>query len=292
MAQALFEKGPPRGISGVGVGLRIPHMGEVLSRLPKIPWFEVLADNHLVRSGPLVAGLEEIRAEYPLSLHCVGMSLAGTDPLELDYLTRVRDLADRLEVDLVSDHLCFTRFGLHEFHDLLPVPYTKEALAHVSRRITQAQEILGRRLLVENASAYLAYQDSEMSEGDFLADLARRSGCSLLVDVNNAYVNETNLGTDARSFFTSLPPDAVAQAHLAGFDDRGGYLLDAHNNPVSDPVWSLYRSFLKRFSDVPTLVEWDNDLPDLDTLIAEATTAEAIRQDVRAEMTERPRGAA
>lgn len=266
------------GISGVGIGLRLPHLDRVLAEKPEIPWLEVLADNHLVAGGPLIRKLEKLREDYPLTLHCVGMSLGGTDPLDLDYLTTIRSLADRLDVTVVSDHLCFTRADGHAFPDLLPLPYTEEALAHVADRVTEVQARLGRRILVENVSAYLAYRDSTIPEGEFLDALAEQADCGLLVDVNNAYVNEINLGTPVEEFLAALPPHRIGQAHLAGYEDRGDFLLDAHSRPVSDAVWMHFEAFCKRFPGVPTLIEWDNDLPELAVLCEEALKAQSLWQ--------------
>ena len=276
-----LEQGRPRGISGAGVGLRLPHLDRILAELPDIPWLEVLADNHLVDGGPLLHSLEQLRADYPMTLHCVGMSIAGTEPLDEDYLGAIRQLADRLDIELVSDHLCFTRHAGHAFPDLLPIPYTEEALAHVARRVSLIQERLGRRLLVENVSAYIGYRDTTIAEGEFLAALAEAADCALLVDVNNAYVNEANLGTGATDLLAALAPQRVAQAHLAGFEDRGDFLLDAHNHPVSDDVWDLFGIFCRLFPGTPTLIEWDTALPDLEVLLREREQAERVMTETR-----------
>jgi uncharacterized protein (UPF0276 family) len=261
------------------VGLRLPHLEQILEQRPEVPWFELLADNHLDNPHALPK-LERLRADYPLTLHCVGMSLGGTDPLDQDYLARVKGLADHLDIALVSDHLCFTRHGGTDFHDLLPVPYTEEVLTHVGDRIRRAQDVMGRRLLIENASAYLSYRDSVIPEGEFLAALIEQTGCGLLVDVNNAYVNEVNLGSSVSAFFDALPAAQVLQAHLAGYDDRGDYLLDAHNSPVTHPVWEHFADFVERFHGVPTLIEWDNDLPPLSELLAEAAKARSLMEQI------------
>jgi uncharacterized protein (UPF0276 family) len=271
-----FRQGSPRGISGAGIGLRLPHIDRILTELPEVPWLEVLADNHLVAGGPLLHGLEQLRADYPLTLHCIGMSPGGTDPLDEGYLRSVRKLADHLDIDVVSDHLCFTRHNGESFPDLLPLPYTEEALTHVTRRVSRIQERLGRRLLVENVSAYLGYRHSTIPEGEFLAELAQRADCLLLVDVNNAWVNAVNLGAPVGEFLAALPTERVAQAHLAGFEDRGDYLLDAHNSEVSEAVWEWYRVFVRMFPGIPVLIEWDNDLPPLETLLNERRKAAAV----------------
>jgi uncharacterized protein (UPF0276 family) len=278
MAERL-ARGRPRGISGIGVGLRLPHLDRILVEVPEVPWLEVLADNHLVDGGPLLHKLDRVRADYPMTLHCVGMSLGGTEPLDEDYLQAVKKLADRLAVEMVSDHLCFTRHRAHAFPDLLPLPYTEEALGQVAGRVGRVQEILGRRILVENVSAYLDCPHSVMAEGEFLAALTAAADCNLLVDVNNAYVNQVNLGTPAGDLLAALPPERVAQAHLAGFDDRGDFLLDAHNHPVADAVWDLFTRFCRLFPETPTLIEWDNDLPELEVLLGERETADRLMRN-------------
>lgn len=267
-------------IAGVGVGLRGPHLPWIAEHRPEVPWFEALADNHLRPAGLQWRQLELVRRDYPLTLHCVGMPLGGTDPLDRDYLARLRVLIERFEPAWVSDHVSFSSVDGRHFHDLLPLPFTEEALGHLSWRIEQVQEMLGRPILVENPSAYLRFAESTLPEAEFLNALCRRSGCGLLVDVNNAYVNQFNHGESARDFLARLDPQFVRQAHLAGFDDRGDYLLDAHNHPVSEPVWGLFAEFSRLFPGVPTLIEWDNDLPEFPVLMSEQQRAvRVIEQD-------------
>jgi uncharacterized protein (UPF0276 family) len=263
-------------ISGAGIGLRTCHIDQVLRDLPDVPWFELLADNHLAAGGLVRAQVEAVRAHYPLALHCVDMNLAGADPLDLGYLRRVRDLRDRCGATWVSDHLCFTAVDGRNYHDLLPIPYTEEALTHVARRILMIQDFLGERLLVENVSSYLRFAESPLTEAQFLGALAREADCLLLLDVNNLYVNQVNHGDDLDTCLDALPLDRVMEIHLGGYEPKDGYLLDAHNNPVSEPVWRLYERVAGLLPDVPTLIEWDNDIPAFSVLLSEAERASRI----------------
>jgi uncharacterized protein (UPF0276 family) len=205
------------------------------------------------------------------------MSLGGTDPLDIEYLRSIKRLVRDYEPVQVSDHLCFSSHASHQYHDLLPLPYTEEALRHVEGRIRQVQDFLGMRILVENVSSYLTYGHSSLGEAEFLAALTEMSDCNLLLDVNNAYVNEVNHGDPARNFLQHLPLDRIREIHLAGYEDKGDYLIDAHNNPVADPVWALYRDTIQQLPEAPVLIEWDNDIPSLETLFGEAARAERIR---------------
>jgi uncharacterized protein (UPF0276 family) len=241
-----------------------------------VPWFELLADNHLATGGQVPAQVEALRANYPIALHCVAMNLAGTDPLDLDYLGRIRGLRDRCEAVWVSDHLCFTAVDGRSYHDLLPIPYTDEALRQVAGRVMQVQDLLGERLLVENVSSYLRFSESAISEAQFLDALVRQTDCLLLLDVNNLYVNHVNHGDELDGYLDALPRDQVREIHLGGFEPRDGYLLDAHNHPVSEPVWMLYERVAGLLPGVPSLIEWDNDIPDFTVLQAEAARAARI----------------
>lgn len=263
-------------IAGTGIGLRAQHIRHFLSGQPDVPWLELLTDNALSSGGLLPAQLRAIREHYPMTLHGVGMNLGSLAPLDWDYIGRVRQLADELEVSWISEHICFTAFGNYHSHDLLPLPNTEEALQHLVQRIEQVQDFLGRRLLMENASRYISYRDSTMSDGEFIRAMAEQSDCLLLLDVNNAYVNQINHGADALTLFHQIPLDRVAEVHLAGYQDKQSYLLDAHNGPVADPVWQLYRQLLALKPDIPTLIEWDNALPPLAELLQEAERARQI----------------
>ena len=246
-----------------GIGLRAPHVSEVLATRPDVRWFEVHSENYFVEGGPALAALARIRADYPLSLHGVGMSLGSADPLDRTHLGKLRRLIDRFEPALVSEHLCWSGIDGRHLNDLLPLPYTEEALAHVCTRVAEVQEALGRELLVENVSSYLAFADATIPEWEFVAAVARRTGCKLLLDVNNIYVNAVNHGFDA-------------EIHLAGFDASGPYLIDTHGAPVAAAVWALYTRAIERVGPRPTLIEWDTDIPAFSVLECEAATAQAI----------------
>ena len=269
-------KSSPALLAGAGIGLRAPHVRQVLSERPAVPWLEVHSENYYVDGGPALAALTRIRADYPLSLHGVGMSLGGADPLDRAHLAKLARLIERTEPALVSEHLCWSGIGGRVLNDLLPLPYTDEALAHVCARVAELQDYLGREILVENVSTYLAFADATIPEWEFVAAVARRTGCKLLCDVNNIYVNAMNHGFDADAYLAALPREAIAEIHLAGFDASGPCLIDTHGAPVAPDVWALYRRAIARFGPVPTLIEWDTDIPPLATLLAEAATAQTI----------------
>ncbi len=263
-------------IAGAGIGLRTCHIEQVLSELPEVPWFELLADNHLATGGLVPAQVDAICAHYPLTLHCVGMNLAGPDPLDLGYLKQVRDLYRRTDAGWVSDHLCFTAVDRRHYHDLLPFPYTDEALRHITARVLEIQDCLGAPLVVENVSSYLRFAASSDGEAEFLTALSKETGCELLLDVNNLYVNHINHGDAIDAYLAALSLERVREIHLAGYEQKDGYLLDAHNNRVSPAVWDLYAQVARILPRVPSLIEWDNDIPDFEVLLAEAEHATAI----------------
>jgi uncharacterized protein (UPF0276 family) len=262
-----------------GIGLRAAHYREVLESRPAVGWLEVHSENYFGEGGAPLHYLERIRAHYPLSLHGVGMSLGSTDPLDLAHLAKLKALIARFEPGLVSDHLSWSSVGGRHFNDLLPLPYTEQALAHVARRVLQVQEFLGRRLLLENPSSYLQHAESAIPEWEFLAELARRTGCGILLDVNNVYVSARNHRLDAWRFIDSLPARHVAEIHLAGFTARDGILIDTHSRPVAAEVWALFARAVRRFGPRPALIEWDADLPPLAMLAAEAGHAQALLEE-------------
>ena len=255
-----------------GIGLRAPHYREVLQDLPKLGWVEVHNENFFGGGAPLHT-LLKVREHYPVSLHGVGMGLASTTPLSNDHLMALHRLCDAVQPAAISEHLCWNAATGMVINDLLPFPYTSEALGHVARRVEQVQEKLGRQLLVENLSNYLTFAHSEMTEGEFLAELTRRTGCGILFDVENLYVNVRNLGVDADAFIKAIPAEAVKEYHLAGFSERDGCLVDTHNHPVLSEVWELFESVLRHIGPRPTLIEWDSDIPALPVLMAEAAKA-------------------
>jgi uncharacterized protein len=265
--------------SGAGIGLRAPHIGELLATRPAVPWLEVHPENYM-SGGPALVLLETVRREYPVSLHGVGLSLGTAGDLDARHLGRLRSLVDRLEPCLVSEHLSWSTAGGTYLNHLLPLPYTDETLRVVADHIDEAQNALGRRILIENPSSYLRFRHSSMAEPHFLAELARRTGCGLLCDVNNIYVSAWNVGLDAGSYLDALPVPAIGEIHLAGHaaNDADGrtILIDDHGSPVTAPVWKLYQRALERFGSVPTLIEWDTDIPELSVLLGEASVADRL----------------
>ena len=267
-----------------GVGLRTVHYQEMLKTLPTLSFLEVHSENYFGAGGQPLAYLERFRSEYLLSLHGVGLSLGSCDALNVQHLAKLKRLIKRFEPSLVSEHLCWVGVGGHYLNDLLPLPYTEEALTHVASRVLQAQEYLGRQILVENVSSYVQYKHSTIPEWEFIAELARRSGCALLLDVNNIYVNAVNHGFDAEDYLRAIPAASVQEIHLAGFErleeqDGALCLIDTHGNAVSAEVWRLYARAIAHCGAVPTLIEWDTDIPPLATLLAEADKANAVLKD-------------
>jgi uncharacterized protein (UPF0276 family) len=256
--------------------LRTPHVRQVLAERPPVPWFEIHSENYFADGGPALAALERIRADYPLSLHGVGMSLGSTDPLDRTHIAKLARLIARVEPALVSEHLCWSGVGGRHLNDLLPLPYTDEALAHVTARVTELQETLGRTLLVENVSSYVGFAQATIPEWEFVAAVARQTGCKLLLDVNNIYVNAVNHGFDPEAYLAAIPCDAVAEIHLAGFDATGSFLIDTHGARVAPAVWALYERASARFGPCPTLIEWDLDIPAFAVLQDEAAIAQSI----------------
>ncbi len=275
--------GPPAGgrpaCLGHGVGLRRDHFERVLSGPTRIDWFEAISENFMVPGGRPLDVLTRVRERYPVVLHGVSMSIGSTDPLDDEYLGRLSDLARRFEPAWVSDHLCWSSVGGRHAHDLLPLPYAEEALANVVERVGRVQERLGRPIALENVSSYVAYRRSAMPEWEFLAEVARRAGCGILLDINNIYVSSRNHGFDPRAYLEGIPAERVWQFHLAGHADKGAFLLDTHDHPVADPVWDLYREAVRRCGAVSTLVEWDDRIPPFERLEAESERARAIHDE-------------
>ncbi len=265
--------GPTWPHLGHGAGLRAEHYGDVLAGAPGIDWFEAISENYMDSGGRPLHVLESVRRDYPIALHGVCLSIGSTDPLDEDYLRRLRTLADRIEPALVTDHLCWCGVDGQVFYDLLPLPYTEEALHHVAERVHRVQEALGRQILLENPSTYIAFDRSTKLEAEFLAALAEAADCGILLDVNNIYVSGRNLDFDPIAYLDAIPPHRVGQMHLAGFTDMGTYLFDTHSAPVHEDVWALYRHARERFPGVSTLVEWDADIPPFERLVAEVDRA-------------------
>jgi uncharacterized protein (UPF0276 family) len=266
-------------LAGAGIGLRSAHHEALLRERPRVGWIEVHTENYFHDGGPHALELERAREAYPLSLHGVGMGLGSVDPLDRMHVARVKRAIERFAPSLVSEHACWTSHGGEHFNDLLPLPYTEEAALHLAGRITQVQDMLGRQILIENLSCYLSFHSSRLTEWEFLTAVVERSGCGLLLDVNNAYVNSVNVGLDATALINGLPAGAVQEIHLAGHArrvvDGREILLDDHGSQVPESVWTLYELALRRHGPVPTLIEWDTNLPELSVLVAEADRAQA-----------------
>jgi len=264
---------------GFGVGLRTKHYGYVLDAQPPVDWFEVIAENFMVRGGRPLHVLERVRERYPIVLHGVSLSIGSTDPLDDDYLRELKALADRFQPAWISDHLCWTSVGGHNLHDLLPLPYTEEALTHVIERVGRVQDRLGRPLVLENVSSYLTYCESAMTEWEFLAAVADGADCGLLLDVNNIFVSAFNHGFAAADYLRGIPANRVVQFHLAGHSDHGRYLLDTHDHPIREEVWQLYAAAVRSLGRTSTLIEWDDHIPEFPVLHAEALQAQRIARE-------------
>jgi uncharacterized protein (UPF0276 family) len=268
---------------GFGLGLRKEHYESVLSEKPAVDWLEVITENYLVAGGKPLHYLDRIRASYPMVMHGVSLSIGGTDPLDEGYLRELKALAARIEPEWISDHLCWTGLRGINTHDLLPLPYTEEALRHVAERVSRVQDFLGRRILLENVSSYVSYVQSQMTEWEFLAAIAERADCLILLDINNVYVSAYNHGFDPHRYLEGIPPDRVQQFHLAGHRNLGDYIIDTHDEAVIDPVWALYEAALRRFGPVSTMIERDDRIPPLAELLTELARARHIAQGICAE---------
>ncbi len=264
-------------LQGFGVGLRTEHYNAFESdRQPRVDWLEIISENYMVPGGAPLWHLDRIRRDYPMVMHGVSMNLGGNAPLDMAYLRDLKALADRVQPAWVSDHLCWTGVDGLNLHDLLPVPYTQPCLRHMADRIQRVQDFLQRRLVIENPSSYIAFAADEMLEWEFMAELLQRTDCDLLLDVNNVYVSSVNHGFDAHEYIRAIAPQRVHQIHLAGHNDHGGYLIDTHDQPVSESVWALYQFTLSHCGDVPTMIERDDHIPPLEALLDELDTARQI----------------
>jgi len=259
--------------------LRPEHYEAILEGAPRVDWFEAITENHMVPGGKPLRMLERIREAHPVALHGVSLSIGGTDPLDMAYLGRLKDLARRIRPFAISDHLCWTGTGGLNLHDLLPLPYTEEALAHVAARVCRVQDTLGTRILLENVSSYVAFAADGMAEWEFLAELSRRADCLLLLDVNNVHVSAVNHGFDPQDFLAGLPVGRVAQFHLAGHSDMGAHLIDTHDRPVAEAVWTLYGAAVRRFGPLPVSIERDDRIPELGVLVDELDRARRVAED-------------
>ncbi len=258
---------------GFGLGLRTEHFDEVLSTLPSVDWFEVTSENFMVQGGKPLHYLHAIRDHYPLVMHGVSMSIGSADPLDMVYLRRLRELALQIEPEWISDHLCWTGVDGINSHDLLPMPYNEEAIAHVVSRIQQVQDFLGREILIENLSSYVEFKQSEMSEWEFVSRVSKQSGCRLLLDVNNVYVSARNHRFDPIEYIQGLPSEKIWQIHLAGHSDHGEIVIDTHDHNVPDAVWDLYENAIAIHGAISTMIERDDHIPPLPELLKELDQA-------------------
>jgi uncharacterized protein (UPF0276 family) len=267
---------------GFGLGLRTDHYDAILSERPAVGFFEALTENYLVPGGKAPYYLERIRAHYPIVLHGVSLSIGSTEPLNHEYLKLLKGLSRRIQAPWISDHLCWTGAEGLNLHDLMPMPYTEEALTHLAPRIEEIQEFLGARILLENVSSYVGYRSSQMSEWEFLSELSARADCLLLLDVNNIYVNSVNHRFDAETFIRGVPRKRVAQIHLAGHERQDTFIIDTHDAPIAKAVWALYQSACKRFSPVSTMIERDANIPPLKDLLEELALPQTITTAIEA----------
>ena len=275
---------PTRPFLGYGLGLRTDHYQDILAQRPAVDWFEALTENYLVPGGKPLYFLDRIREHYPMVLHGVSLSIGGSDPLDKAYLRQVKALAARIDAAWISDHLCWTGADRINMHDLLPLPYTEEAVAHVADRVRQVQDILGRRILLENVSSYLSYTSSQLSEWEFLAAVAEAADCLILLDINNIFVSSHNHGFDPLKYLDGIPVERVWQHHLAGHSNLGRVIIDTHDHPVADPVWKLYAEAVKRFGRVSTMIERDDNIPPLADVLAELAQARVLAEHVHREV--------
>jgi len=261
---------------GFGLGLRLPHYQDIVEGDPRVDWWEVISENFLVAGGNPRRVLRLVCERWPVVLHGVSLSIGSVDPVDDDYLARLAALADEVDPPLVSDHLCWSSLGGHSAHDLWPLPYTDEALDLVVDKVGRVQDRLRRRILLENPSSYVTFAASQISEAEFLAEVARRADCGILLDVNNIYVSSSNHGWDAAAYLAAIPPERVAQIHLAGHSDHGTHLLDTHDHPICEAVWQLYGEAIARFGAVTTMIERDDHIPALEELVGELDRAREI----------------
>ncbi len=262
---------------GFGLGLRAPHYSQIVETRPPVGWFEILSENFMVRGGRPLHWLERVRADYPVAMHGVSLSIGSTDPLDEEYLDELQRLQRRVQPEWISDHLCWTGVAGNNLHDLLPLPYDEGAVRHVVERVERVQHRLGAQILLENVSSYMTYASSELAEWDFLAEIAQRADCLILLDVNNIYVNSVNHRFDPLVYLDAIPPGRVRQIHLAGHQHRAdGLIIDTHDAPIAEPVWRLYEYARHRFGDVATMIERDADIPPLGELLQELDRARAI----------------
>lgn len=268
---------------GFGLGLRNKHYQYILENKPQVDWFEIITEDYLVSGGRPFYYLDQIRKNYPIVMHGVSMSIGSTDALDFDYLAKIKKLAERVEPSWISDHLCWTGVDGLNMHDLLPLPYTEEALNHIVERVKRVQDFLGRQILLENVSSYITYADSQLTEWDFLKAVAEQADCLILLDINNIYVSAFNHSFDPKDYLNGIPINRVRQFHLAGHENYGKHIIDTHNQPVINPVWDLYAQAIQRFGRISTMIERDDNIPEFIELFAELQHAKNIAEKVHLE---------
>lgn len=271
---------PERPFLGFGLGLRPEHYEEILLESPPLDWLEIITENYLIEGGKPHYYLDKIRQNYPLVMHGVSLSIGSTDPLDFDYLKQVKRLAERIEPVWISDHLCWTGVTNLNMHDLLPLPYTMQAIDHAVNRIKEVQNFLDRRILIENVSSYLTYKQSEMQEWEFLTEIANRADCYILLDINNIFVSAINHGFNPLEYIKGVPNQRIYQIHLAGHTNHNHYLIDTHDAPIIQDVWELYRTALHHFGPVSTMIERDDHIPPLKELLLEVERARQIANEI------------
>jgi uncharacterized protein len=271
---------PTRPYLGFGLGLRTEHYDAILSDKPPIDWLEIISENYMVDGGKPLHYLDRFRALYPMVMHGVSLSIGSGDPLDMDYLKRLKALAERVQPRWISDHLCWTGVAGKNLHDLMPLPYTEEAVRHVAERVRQVQDYLGRQILLENVSSYVTYTQSAMTEWEFLSAIAEAADCLILLDVNNIYVSSSNHGYDPRTYLRSVPAARVRQFHLAGHTYNGNIIVDTHDQPIIGGVWELYAEAVRHFGPVSTMIERDANIPPLPELLAELDQARRIAEPI------------
>jgi len=269
-----------RPFLGYGLGLRHEYYDIILEQSPQVDWFEIISENYMVDGGKPLYYLDAIRERYPVVMHGVSMSIGSTDPLDKDYLKRLKQLAERVEPAWISDHLCWTGQGGHNLHDLMPLPYNEEAIKHVVERVRQVQDYLGRQILLENVSSYVTYRHSQMTEWEFYSAIVEEADCLMLLDINNIYVSAVNHNFDPHDYLYNVPSQRVRQFHLAGHEDHGDYIVDTHDHPVADPVWTLYSEALAHFGPVSSMIERDDNFPPFEELMQELQQVRDIGQRI------------
>ena len=266
---------------GYGLGLRSKHYQYILDYKPSVDWFEIMTEDYIGVSGRPRHFLDQIRQDYPIVMHGVSLSIGSIDPLNKEYLTQFKQLIKQFEPKWVSDHLCWTGINGLNTHDLLPLPYTEESLKHVIERVKQVQDFLGQQILLENPSTYIEFSDSQLTEWDFMRELAIQADCLILLDVNNIYVSAFNHNFNAEDYLQAIPVERVGQFHLAGHENYESHIIDTHNQPVADPVWNLFGKAVQRFGDVSTMIERDDNIPEFAELFAELQYAKMIAEKAK-----------